>query len=395
MVGLTTALVDLTSQREADERLRAAQRMEAIGRLAGGVAHDFNNLLTVILSYSELAREELPLGSELRPFLDEVILASQRGEGLTRQLLAFSRKQVMDLAPLSLSEVVGGVSTMLRRLIGEDIRIETRVSESLPLIKADRGQLEQVLMNLAVNARDAMPDGGLLEVFADAVTFGVEEALRLDIPAGAYVALHVRDNGTGMDEATRARVFEPFFTTKGVGKGTGLGLATVYGIMRQLGGGVSLETALGRGTTFHVFLPISTTGTAAAPSKAAAAMGVGKGGETILVVEDDAAVRAVLERVLGGAYRIIMAATPNEALSLLRANAGQIDLVLSDVIMPGMNGRQLSVKMRELVPSLRVVFMSGYTDEAIEKYEVLHDHFLRKPFNLNELLTTIRAVLDG
>lgn len=395
VIGFTSLMIDLTAQRESEQQLRTSQRMEAVGRLAGGVAHDFNNLLTVILTNADFVRAELPEGSELTPLLDETLLASKRAEGLTRQLLAFSRRQVMALESLSVTDVVRGVSTMLGRLIGEDIWIETRMSDALPHVIADRGQLEQVVMNLAINSRDAMPDGGRLVFDGAVVCLDEHEAVALEATPGKYLELSVRDTGTGMDEETRQRIFEPFFTTKGVGKGTGLGLSTVYGIVRQFRGGIAVTTAPGKGTTFRVYLPVANELGTPLTTRTRAPVDVARGSETVLVVEDDSAVRTVLRRLLEGAgYRAVLARNADEALEIVRQRPTDIDVLLSDVIMPRMNGRQLFERMHEIAPKMKVIFMSGYTDEAIERCDVLGSNFLRKPFTLDELRSILRTVLD-
>ncbi|MFO0735579.1 MAG: PAS domain S-box protein [Labilithrix sp.] len=398
VVGLTRMLTDLTPQREAEEQLRAAQRMEAVGRLAGGVAHDFNNLLTVILAYTDIARSELADHSPTRECLDEVLNAGKRAEGLTRQLLAFSRKQVMVLQPLSIEKAVGGVASMLRRLIGEDVRLEVSIPAELPLVEADLGQLELVLMNLAINSRDAMPDGGTITIEAHRATLDASAAAQRSMPAGPCVELVVRDDGMGMNEETRLRIFEPFFTTKEVGKGTGLGLSTVYGIVKQFGGEISVESTPGRGTTFRIHLPALAEGTmrsASTPAVTKTNTPLRTGHELILVVEDESGLRRVLRRILTNAgYRVLVCGTPSEALEVCRGPEADIDLVLTDVVMPEMNGRELTQRLRELKPNVPVVFMSGYTDEKLERLDVLEDNFIRKPFVSEALRAVVRTVLD-
>jgi PAS domain S-box-containing protein len=396
MPRTVVGFVDLTAQRGVEEQLRAAQRMEAVGRLAGGVAHDFNNLLTVILSNLDLARSELPESSPAQETLEEIAQAGRRAEGLTRQLLAFSRKQHMVLERVSLGDLVRGLASMLRRLIGEDVALELDVSDELPAVNADRGQLEQVLMNLVINARDALPEGGAIHVGVRSCHVDAALATKRQVSTGDYLELWVADDGIGMDEATRVRVFEPFFTTKDKGKGTGLGLSTVYGIVKQHGGGIDVESEPGAGTTFRIYLPKAAS-SAKEPTSTKVAPASTKSGhdETLLVVEDDTATRRVLRRVLeGSGYRVVVCATPAEALDQAAALGGAIDLVLTDVVMPGMNGCDLVRRMRDQQPSLRVVYMSGYTDDALAGLELPKGHFIRKPFALDDLRRVIRQMLD-
>jgi two-component system cell cycle sensor histidine kinase/response regulator CckA len=383
-------------QHEIGEQLRAAQKMEAVGRLAGGVAHDFNNLLSVILSYAEVAELGLNAEDPLRSDLNEIVRAAQRAESLTRQLLAFSRRQVLKPESLELNSLVGGVSRMLSRLIGEHIVLEVRAGQGLLQARADRGQIEQVLLNLAVNARDAMPDGGTLTIATALVSLDSTRAAALEIAAGPYLELSVSDTGTGMDEATQARIFEPFFTTKEVGKGTGLGLATVYGIILQSGGGIGVESQPGQGTTFRIYLrhepgadeecaPASIPAPVIAPRR-----------ETILVVEDEEALRNVIRRVLSSAgYKVIVAAGAREALLECMDRGPEVSLVLTDVVMPGMNGRELAERLAPLCPSAKMMFMSGYNDEDIERHDVLGENFLRKPFDRKTLTRKVRGALEG
>ncbi|MFO0649234.1 MAG: PAS domain S-box protein [Polyangiales bacterium] len=393
VVGATGVLEDLTAQRETEEQLRVAQRMEAVGRLAGGVAHDFNNLLTVILSYTDFVMAEL--GSDaLRNDLAEVERAARRAEALTRQLLAFSRRQVLRPEAVSLAFLVDGVSKMLRRLIGEDIDLCVSTCDDLYDVLADRGQMEQVIVNLVINARDAMPDGGRVEVKTSNVDLDCARAGALQIAAGPYVELAITDTGHGMDAATRARVFEPFFSTKPVGKGTGLGLAMVYGLVRQSGGAVTVESEPGRGATFRVFLPRHEA--AAVASGHPSAVPAQKGSETVLLVEDESALRSAARRMLSSAgYQVVTAADAAEALRVFEANASKIKLVITDVVMPGMNGKELASHIVARNPSTRVLFTSGYTDETIAHHGVLGPNFLPKPYERNVLCSTVRRVLDA
>jgi two-component system cell cycle sensor histidine kinase/response regulator CckA len=396
IVGLTGLAADVTRQRETEEQLRAAQRMEAIGRLAGGVAHDFNNMLCVILSYAELGvmdlREEDPLRADLVAIAD----AAKRAEGLTRQLLAFSRRQILQPEPLHLGELVSGLTKMLRRLIGEDIALEVVVADDVSTVRVDRGQIEQVVMNLTVNARDAMPTGGELRVTVDNARLEGERAAGLEVLPGDYVELTVADTGAGMEASVRARIFEPFFTTKGIGKGTGLGLSMVHGIVKQSGGGITVETSPGRGAAFHIFLPRYVGATFSVMSTRPGLSLPTRGTENVLVVEDESALRGVVKRVLSAeGYKVYVAANPGEALLLSEQLGSRIALVLTDVVMPGMSGPELVERLAPLCPTAKVIFMSGYTDELLEKHGVLGQHFVRKPFDRATLSAKVRSVIDS
>ncbi len=374
-----------------------AQKMEAIGRLAGGVAHDFNNLLLVIMSYTELAMEALPEG-EIHADLDEVRKASLRAAGLTRQLLAFSRKQVMRTEMVDLTLLVSGLEKMLQRLLGEDVDLVFRAGPSVQQTRADPGQIEQVIMNLAVNARDAMPDGGMLLIEVDNAELDAERASHiLDAAAGLYVRLAITDDGTGMDEATKARVFEPFFTTKEAGKGTGLGLAMVYGIVKQTGGCIALTSALGAGTRFEIFLPVARSGRAIEAGAASPHARLA-GHETVLVVEDEEVVRSLVQRVLSGAgYEVLVACTGAEALEIEREHKGEIHVLVTDVVMPGMNGRELADRVSAQRPKIHVLFTSGYTDDVLAQRGALRpgSRFLAKPYMAEALLQEVRATIDS
>jgi len=399
-------------QREVDERartaealraseaqLRQAQKMEAVGRLAGGVAHDFNNLLTAIMGYSQLMRRRPGVSEAAMRDIGEVEKAADRAAGLTRQLLAFSRQQVLQPKVLDLNHSIIEIDKMLRRLIGEDIDLLTVPAPELGHVKADPGQIEQVLLNLVVNARDAMPDGGKLTI--ETRNIEVDESLvrsREGLHVGPYVMLAVSDNGTGMDAETKARIFEPFFTTKEVGRGTGLGLSTVHGIVKQSGGHVEVYSELGKGSTFKVYLP-----RVDAPLDAKLAASVEteelRGSETILVVEDEEMVRQVVcENLRMNGYQVLEAADRREALSLLersRRERVEIDLMLTDVIMPGMSIVELQEQSQGLHPRMKVVFMSGYTDRAMFHQGVLKDDalFIQKPFRTEALLLKVREAL--
>ena len=396
--GKTVAILgigrDITAARAAEEQLRAVQKMEAIGRLAGGVAHDFNNLLSVILSYTNLAIEVLPPGHELQADLAEILAAGKRGEGLTKQLLAFSRRQLLHMAPLAIGDVVDSVGSMLRRVIGEDIALQLVRDDSAALTKVDRGQIEQVIMNVAVNAREAMPDGGRLSIKTARVVLDDIRAVALDLTRGEYVELSVTDTGRGMDQATLRRVFEPFFTTKGRGKGTGLGLAMAYGIIRQSGGAIAIESVPGVGTTVRIFLP-EYVAPADAPAPRPPSEPKLRGHETVLVVEDEGPLRTVARRVLKRAgYDVLAAANAEEALRIAQEVGDRIDIVFTDVVMPGMNGGELVERLLSLYPRMKVVFTSGYTDEKLARSGVGDHRFLPKPYEPSQLTEIIRGMLD-
>jgi signal transduction histidine kinase len=382
--------------RRREDQLRQAQKMEAIGRLAGGIAHDFNNLLSVILGYSQdlLARETL--SDVARERLGEIELAGERAAALTRQLLAFSRQQVIDPSVLDVDEVMKGLERMLDRVLGEDVELRFVAGDQPVRVRADRGQLEQVMMNLVVNARDAMPQGGKLTIETSAVQLDEVYARgHLGVDPGPYVLIAVSDTGFGMDKDTQARAFEPFFTTKDLGKGTGLGLSTVFGIVQQSRGSIWLYSEPGVGTTFKIFLPrVLAAEPTAAPARPRAE---GGGHETILLVEDEEMVRKVTSEILTAAgYRVIAAGSPDDALALLKAN-GAIQLLLTDVVMPGMNGRQLAEKVLAERPGTRVLFMSGYTDDVILRHGVLDSEmaFLQKPITPAALLRKVTQVLGA
>ncbi len=371
---------------QAEEQLRQAQKMEAVGRLAGGVAHDFNNLLTIINGYGEIVLAGLPEGNPVRGLVAQMKQAGDRAASLTRQLLAFSRQQVIVPQILDLNGVVTDAAKLLRRLIGEDIELTTALDPALGRVKADPGQVEQVLMNLAVNARDAMPAGGTLTV----------ETANVERDGGRYVLLRVADTGCGMDAATKARVFEPFFTTKGPGKGTGLGLSVVHGVVQQAGGRIEVDSEPGRGTTFRVYLPLEEN---AVPRQKPAAVPVSSPGgtETLLLVEDEEAVRGLTRMTLeAGGYRVLEASHGAEALRLAERHAEPIHLLVTDVVMPGMSGRELADRLTASRPGLRVLYLSGYTDDAVVRNGVLEAGvaFLQKPFGVDALARKVREVLD-
>jgi len=388
---------DVTEQRQLEAQLVRAQKLEAVGRLAGGVAHDFNNLLTVILSYSSLLLEETDLPGETRESLDEIRKAAEGAAGLTRQLLAFSRQQVMKPQVLDVNAVVTSTEKLLTRLIGEDIKLVTALTPDLGAARLDPGQVGQIIMNLAVNARDAMPTGGRLTLETANVEMDIAYVRGHPIAQpGRYVMLAVSDTGIGMDEATKERIFEPFFTTKEAGKGTGLGLATVYGIVKQSGGFIWVYSEPGRGTSFKIYFPRvdeTPTETAGAPTGETP-----RGSETVLIVEDVSAVRGVAREMLErSGYRVLEAANGDAALRLAARHSGPIDLLLTDVVMPGLSGRQLATQLSELRPRLRVLYMSGYTDDAVVNHGMLEPgiHYLQKPFTREGLARKVHEVLRG
>ncbi len=395
---------DITERKQAEEtrakleeQLRQAQKMESIGRLAGGVAHDFNNLLTVIQGHISLLQDELPGEDPRLEQLDLIRQASERAAVLTRQLLAFSRQQILAPTRLDLNDLVANLHKMLGRLIGEDITLTTVLQPGLWPVTADPGQLEQVIMNLVINARDAMPTGGKLTIETRNVDLdGSYAQIHLDAPTGPCVMLAVTDTGHGMDEATLARIFEPFFTTKEPGKGTGLGLATVYGIVKQSGGHITVYSEPSQGATFKIYLPASGT----APQRLAQpqAQPVIRGGnETILLVEDDEMVRSLVQRaLLRQGYTLLEARWSDEALFLVEQQRGQIDLLVTDVVMPKMNGRELFEQLKALHPRMKVLFMSGYTDDTMVRNGLLaaEIEFLSKPFSPDALAAKVREVLD-
>jgi len=392
---------DVTDRRILEEQVILSQKMEAIGRLAGGVAHDFNNILTAIGGYTDLLLADLPAGDHRRHDVEEIYQAAQLSAGLTHQLLAVSRRQVLQPKVINLNALVPDIEKMLRRLIGEDILFATVLHPRLGNVRADPGQLEQVIVNLAVNARDAMPDGGRLTIETRDVE--LDEVYATDHPSvkpGRYVMLAVTDTGVGMDEETKARIFEPFFTTKVRGKGTGLGLATVYGIVQQTGGHIWPYSEPGLGTTMRVYLPRVDDPADPIEHLGDAALGAVGGTETILVVEDEAPVRAVTRQLLQrNGYTVLEAADGPAALALVDGEAGDrhIDLLLTDVIMPGMSGRELADQLRARRPNLRVLFMSGYTDDAVVRHGMLEPGlaYLEKPFRPPTLLRKVRGVLQN
>jgi PAS domain S-box-containing protein len=388
---------DVTRRMKLEDQLRHAQKMEAVGLLAGGVAHDFNNVLTAIIGYGNLIQMKLPAADPLQSYAENIKVTAQRAAQLTQSLLAFSRKQVIYPAPVDLNALILRIEKLLKRLIREDIELRTELTDKDTTILADSVQIEQVLMNLITNARDAMPDGGVLTVRSETAVLDAEAiAARGYGKQGSYVLLTVSDTGAGMDARTRERVFEPFFTTKEMGKGTGLGLASVYGIVKQHQGIAEVDSEPGSGTRIRVYLPMKL---ASGSDESAQAPPVIKGGsETILIAEDDDAIRALTRSVLAEfGYRVIESADGEEAVRLFREQSDGIQLLLLDVIMPKKNGRAAFEEIRKIRPDIKVLFISGYSADTITREGVLEKglHFVSKPLSPTELLQKVRDVLDS
>jgi len=386
------------AHRETEIQLRQSQKMEAVGLLAGGIAHDFNNLLAVILSYSDLLLRDLSAGTQPHQDLQEIRDAAKRAAALTRQLLLFSRKQVLTPEQLDLNDVVLSIEKMLRRMVGEDVTLRTVMADRPATVLADPGQMEQVLMNLMVNARDAMPRGGTLTVATRNVELGEPVVGQWTTQAGPHVLLSVSDTGLGMSEAVRTRIFEPFFTTKGPGKGTGLGLSTVAGIVREMGGAIAVESAEGQGTTFNVYFPRTNGAVAGVHARASASFDELRGTESVLVVEDDASVRGLTRDILIRAgYRVREARDAAEALQLCSDGAERFQLMLSDVVMPNMSGPELAKALLRSRPDLKLVFMSGYIDDTVIRHGLTEANalFVQKPFTPMDLLHKVREALAG
>jgi PAS domain S-box-containing protein len=389
---------DVTERKQLEEQFRQAQKMEAVGRLSGGVAHDFNNLLGVIIGYGEIMQEKPAADESMRVCVDEILKAGHRAAALTRQLLAFSRQQVLDPKVLDLNAVVRDMEKMLKRLIGEDVALKTELDPELARIKADQGQIEQAVMNLAVNARDAMPEGGKL-ILASSNFYMDETFVRrypYPVQVGNYVLFTVSDTGIGMDAATQARIFEPFFTTKEKGKGTGLGLSMVYGIVKQSGGYIDVSSEPGRGTTFKIYLPkVDAPIAVTERTELSASL---RGTETILLVEDEASLRALTVHMLESCgYTVLEANSGEEALKVSQQREGEIHLLLTDVVMPGISGRVLAEQLAKQRSQMRIVYTSGYTGQTVGALGVLDEgsHFLPKPFTKEALARKVREALDG
>jgi PAS domain S-box-containing protein len=394
--GFVLAFADLSDRRQLETELRQAQKMEAIGRLAGGVAHDFNNLLTAIIGLSDIVHEGLPVDEPLREEVLEIKTAGERAAGLTRQLLAFSRSQIVEPELINLNTVVPDMERMLGRLLGEDIEFATVCEPGVPSIFADRTQIEQVLLNLCINARDAMPEGGKLTIATRAARF-TGRPPHQDLQPGAYAAVSVGDSGIGMDAQTKSRIFEPFFTTKPKGIGTGLGLSTVYGIVRQSKAAILVESEPGRGTKFEIFFPAADAPSGPEPLRQFL-QEKPRGTETVLLVEDERSVRALARKVLASVgYRVLEAANAAEALNMAHGQDGPIHLLLTDVVLPHMGGRELAESLAMFYPNAKVLFMSGHTEDAIIRHGVLTRGipFLHKPFTPDTLARKVREVLDS
>jgi PAS domain S-box-containing protein len=395
-IGLRGVTIDITERKRLEEQFRQSQKLEAIGLLAGGIAHDFNNLLTVISGYSDITLRRMREEDPVHRNISEVKKAAERAAGLTRQLLAFSRKQVMQPKVLNLNNVIAELEKMLRRLIGEDVALHTAPQPELGSVKADPGQIEQIIMNLAINARDAMPRGGNLTIETANVYLDDEYARNhIAVTAGPFVLLAISDTGTGMDQETQTRAFEPFFTTKESGRGTGLGLSTVYGIVKQSGGNIWVYSELGRGTTFKIYLPRVDEG--AQEYERAESEGATQGTETVLLAEDEEAVRKLARQILEMyGYHVLEAANGGAALLLCERHRGSIQLLITDVVMPEMSGRELADRLARLHPEMKVLFMSGYTDNAVVHHGVLigETNFIQKPFPTEGLVRKVREVLD-
>jgi PAS domain S-box-containing protein len=389
---------DISGRLKLEAKYRQAQKMESVGQLVSGIAHDFNNLLTVINGMSTLVLAKIGVDSQVYADVQEIGRAGERAATLTRQLMAFSRQQILEVRVVSLNSVLSGMESLLRRLLGEDIDLQVVLTSTLGRIKADPGQLEQVLTNLAVNARDAMPHGGQLTIETQNVTLEAGDISQPDasVPPGSYVMLAVGDSGIGMEEATKASIFEPFFTTKSPGKGTGLGLSTVYGIVKQSGGFIRVYSEVGKGTSFQIFLPrVTEDGAVDCPVITSVSL---VGTETILVAEDNVGLHKLVTRFLTPAgYTVLGAASGEEALRVIERHTEPVHLLLTDVVMSGMNGRHLAERLALTRPGIKVLYMSGYTGDTIVRHGVLEAHmsFLNKPFTAPALLRKVREVLDS
>jgi PAS domain S-box-containing protein len=385
-------LMDITGRRQLEDQLRQSQKMEALGLLTGGVAHDFNNLLTIITGYSQIILTKLGETDPNRHFAEQIVKAAERAGELTSRLLLFSRRRVPQAKVIDFNQVVNGLVTMMRRLLGEEIELQLNLAADLGSVNADGGRIEQVLLNLAVNSRDAMPNGGTLTI--ETANVAVEKGG--PVKPGAYILLTVKDTGTGMDAATQAQAFEPFFTTKRAGSGTGLGLYTVAGIVKQSGGAVQLSSQPGHGTSFRVYLPRVDRAPAAAKAEAPK-VAAARGAETILLVEDDEMVRTLVRETMESCgYRVLEASDPLEAHVVASNYRNTIQLLITDVIMPKASGPELAKELLQISPGLKVLYMSGYADRAISKRGVRRREvaFLPKPFTPAELIAKVRDVLE-
>ncbi len=397
-VGVISVIADITQRKHLEEQLRQSQKMEAVGRLAGGVAHDFNNLLTVVTGFSQLMLDGMQEDNPFRAPLEEILKAGNRAAGLTNQLLAFSRRQMIRPTVVDLNRVITDTERMLRRLISEDIELVLLLGSGLRSVRADAGQIQQVLMNLAINARDAMPRGGSLTIETSNVVLRVNDlAAHPELRPGDYVLLTFTDTGEGMDETTRTRLFEPFFTTKGLGRGTGLGLSTVYGIVKQNGGDIAVWSEPGRGATFRIYLP-GLSADAEPPREAGKHSMPTEGSETVLLVEDEPGVRNMVRQVLTSqGYDVHVACDGRDALRVYAELSQQVDLLVTDVVMPHMNGQELARQLIALQPDLKVVYISGYAEPVLARYGVSEEGvtFLQKPFTPQELRRRVREALGA
>ncbi len=396
-IGLLGILIDVTEQKELEAQLLHSQKMEAMGQLAGGIAHDFNNMLTAIQGNAQLLETALADQPELLSLVEDILTAARRSADLTRHLLAFGRRQVLRPRLIDVKQVVADLEPMLRRIIPENITIETHLAPDLQPIEADPAQIQQVAVNLAVNARDAMPDGGVLTLTAaNCIVDGTVGAAGDTVDPGAYVMLAISDTGIGMDEETQSRIFEPFFTTRPGSGGTGLGLPAVYGIVRQTGGTIRVVSEPGTGTTFQVFLPVASAEVDAMDG--AHAQSPGEAAETLLVVEDEKVVRSLIVELLERfGYTVLAAETADEALEICRNHEGHIDLLVTDVVMPGMDGVELAEAVTRMKPDIEVLYVSGYTDRDLAFRGRLEEEvrYLQKPFDVQEFLAVIREILDA
>nr|MBA3692838.1 PAS domain-containing protein [Acidobacteriota bacterium] len=397
-VGWQGVILDITETKRLEEQLKQSQKLESVGRLAGGIAHDFNNMLTAINGYSELTLRTLESDSPLRRNIEEIKKAGERSALLTHQLLAFSRRQVLQPVVLDLNEVIIDTSKMLERMIGEDVQLIIALEPETGLVNVDPGRLSQIIMNLAVNARDAMPQGGTLTIETANLLLEPDEARqKVDILPGAYVMLAVCDTGDGIDDKILQHIFEPFFTTKNIGKGTGLGLSTVYGIVKQSGGNIEVDSKVGAGTTFRIYLPRVAEQSEAAEIKDTSAE-LPSGTETILLVEDEELVRNLSREILETCgYTVIEARNGLEALEVCENGNCKINLLMTDVVMPQMGGRELAEKLSEKLPNLKILFTSGYTNEGMVRNGVIETstNFIQKPFTFDTLARKVRELLDA